>query len=190
MVYDYRAGITPIPSQTPTPKIRDIDFTVKDYEERLWTRIQNWRKLHGYNQYVKDERLCRKAEERLKDIQKGFSHDQFYKTMKGFEYRSMGENLVKGIMFPDDAMDSWLRSASHSANLKYDFKYSCLKCSYGGKECVHLMANMFNTPTAPQQSHQVQYVQPQIIIVPQVQAPKMKFTTCSFIGQWMNCYEY
>lgn len=141
MVYDYRAGITPTPSQTPTSTFRDIDFTVKDYEERLWVRIQNWRKLHGYNQYIKNDGLCIKAYQRLKDIRDSFNHDKFYIRAKEIGFTNIGENLSRNIAFPDDVMNAWLKSSSHSANLKKNYVYSCLKCSYGGKECVHLMAN-------------------------------------------------
>jgi uncharacterized protein YkwD len=106
----------------PTPTIPDqID------ENKLWSLIQDWRVRNNLKPYIKDQRLCEIASVRLKDIQTDWSHKKFIaKRFCGNSYCKIAENLAWAYVYPETLLDTWLNSLSHAANLKANYRYSCI----------------------------------------------------------------
>lgn len=101
--------------------------------EILWSLIQTWRQSdncrpEGCQPYIKDQRLCEIAEIRVEDlkgkIMQNFNHDLFVERYKNYPYK-LSENIT-GASNDQDALDLWLKSASHAAVLRTDYKYSCV----------------------------------------------------------------
>lgn len=217
MVYDYRAGVTPTPSQTPTPfptsakneKILDADELTK--------LINQHRAKLGLPAFIEDETTCKFAKFRAQDVRNDkFPHEGFRSYVNKYKFTSVFSENNTGAFYTSNALDNWLASKKgHKEALEGTWKYACVACDDIDHVCVQIFTSYDNTnhtavkgsnnvvnkkvvPTqAPpvQQPQRVQYVQPQVIIVPQVQVPPIqipqtKYTHCSFFGNSMNCYEY
>lgn len=105
--------------------------------EKLMSVVNNWRHTQGLKPYTKNDWLCEQAEKRVKEIQIDFSHNGFW-NIKG-DYRDLAENLSKDIFNEHQHLNGWLNSASHAANLKANYYFSCIRCE--NNYCVQLFAN-------------------------------------------------
>ena len=120
----------------PTSVFRKIN------ENSLFDTIQEWRLREGLPRYQKSDFLCEIAEKRLGDIKQNYSHDGFRATLEQFCKNdcTVSENLVHGPLYGEEtALNAWLNSASHSAALRENYKFSCVKSD--GYYAVHLFGN-------------------------------------------------
>lgn len=130
-------SVTPVPILSPTPT--PLPLTA----EQLMHTINAWRYAQGLQPYTKNDLLCNAAQIRVKEIQKDWSHAGFSIHLCGEIRCYIAENLVRG--FPSAAssipliLDAWLASASHAANLKANYQYSCIACENG--HCVQEFGN-------------------------------------------------
>jgi len=134
---EVRASLAPIATVAPTPYVFN--------ERKLWEMIENWRKDNNLPQYLESEFTCSVADHRVKEIVTDYSHNQFRDhiwcpTCKS-EY-TISENIntvyPSNLATENGMLDSWLNSASHSANLKFNYSHSCLRCDQG--YCVQIFA--------------------------------------------------
>lgn len=97
-------------------------------ETLLWNVIQTWRKKSGYKEYIKNDSLCRIAEERVKYLKdkgfSGFNHEGFHKYYDNYQ-SLLSENMTGGIN-EQDALERWLSSTPHRNALERNYKYSCV----------------------------------------------------------------
>lgn len=63
---------------------------------------------------------------RAQEIQTDYSHDKFLTRYRTYPVK-ISENLT-GAVSEQEALTSWLKSASHSATLHKDYQYSCISC--------------------------------------------------------------
>lgn len=121
---------------SPSPKI-GLD------EGKLWSLIQEWRQSQGLKPYIKDQRLCSVAEQRLPEIRNEWSHDKFEKRFSNAQYwpydYEIAENLAQGFDSEKNLLESWLSSSSHRKILNYSYTYSCIETSDG--YAVQVFAN-------------------------------------------------
>lgn len=111
----------------PTPEFEVI-------QDKLWLLIQDWRTQNGFQPYIKNQELCRIAEDRASvkfDNHKGFKE----KYLNNPYYLS--ENIA-GLAPAKNVFDSWLKSSPHRAALEKPYKYSCVACD---KQCVQIFSN-------------------------------------------------
>lgn len=125
-----------------TQKVEEVPRSEPITEKTLMSLIQDWRYDNYLSPYTKLDSVCRYANLRLTEIKKNFSHDGFYdKTNYPCENCRLGENLAHGYGSPTDVLNAWLKSASHAANLKDDFKYSCIRTD--GEYTVHIFVSYY-----------------------------------------------
>lgn len=112
--------------------------------DKLWSLIEEWRTKEGLPAYIKDQRICDIANNRIlevdKEIKENAPHKGFVDAVKDFPIRggSFSENIV-GAGSEEEALDKWLRSASHSAALRKSYTYSCI--STKGPYAIQEFAN-------------------------------------------------
>jgi len=135
------------PSATPSPS-PVLANVVVDYgkryldEDELWDTVNNWRKISGFNEFVKSDRLCNVASERIVEVQNDWSHDGFRGTASkiGREGEWIGENLSKHSNDDLLTLNAWLNSPSHKENLaNKNFRSSCIKTD--GVYAVQIFSN-------------------------------------------------
>ena len=119
------------PSITPYPSID---------AEKLLNLINDWKIKQGSQPYTEIKNLCDLTEIRLKEIKTNFSHDGFWKHKDDYVWKNLSENLSENYSTEQETFTGWLNSSSHSAILKSDRTYSCLRCE--DNKCVQLFANM------------------------------------------------
>jgi hypothetical protein len=119
----------------PTPLV------VKEIEkEKLWSLVQEWRVENQKTKYVENSRLCRYAKTRLDQLKTDYSHRLFLKEVRNyFPTEDVAENISEGYLNEKMILNAWLSSASHEANLKKDYTYSCIATD--GNYVVHLFMN-------------------------------------------------
>ncbi len=105
------------------------------------TKIANdWRVQNGLKPYTESSIVCHIAEERLKEVKLDYSHSGFYKETSYFlQEVYLAENLARDWRTEEATFNSFLRSASHSANLKAPYRYACIRSD--GNYVVHEFAN-------------------------------------------------
>jgi uncharacterized protein YkwD len=125
------------PSPTPTPK-QFIN------QQKLFDLIQRFRFENDLSPYKKSKFLCEIADVRSKEVPQNFSHQGFSAKRFCTNECKLGENLIGLVMSENenDALNRWLKSPGHAANLKASYTHSCLKCEYdeyiGMDYCVHI----------------------------------------------------
>lgn len=118
-------------SQQPPPF---VPITKLD-EYEMWKLIQNHRKSLGLQPFIEDERLCKIAEERAKEITTEFSHDAFVRKIEGRYYTFIprGSGIAENLLYTDVSeawgFGLWLNSPTHRKYIEGSWKYSCLRCS-------------------------------------------------------------
>jgi len=97
--------------------------------EKLTALVNDWRVSQGLQPYIKDERLCVIAKDRIKAGDD--NHAGFIAKLKSNYYQLppgsiVSENSDWGFTTEDAALRAWLHSPGHLANLKKPYIYSCL----------------------------------------------------------------
>lgn len=95
-------------------------------QDKLWEAVQDWRVKNNLKPYIKDEYLCILARMRLPEIEKDWSHNGAFKRTPS-NYKVLGENLARGFFDEKETLNAWLASASHAANLRFNFTHSCIQ---------------------------------------------------------------
>lgn len=104
----------------PTPAYQQKQLSAV----KLWSLIQDWRVSQGLQPYIKDQRLCKIAEDRVDDgvdFHKGFIEKY---NNSNYPY-AMQENQT-GAASHEDALDRWLNSPPHRATLEKPYTHSCV----------------------------------------------------------------
>lgn len=109
--------------------------------DTLFSLVNEWRIQTDLQPFTKDERICDMAKIRLIDRKGKVTHEGFKELHSRVIPNShAGENLITNAKSEQIALTAWLKSASHSANLKEDFKYSCIAAE--GDNAVQIFANI------------------------------------------------
>lgn len=115
-------------STNPNSKFFNED-NVHLNKDVLWSEIQAWRKEDGLKPYIEDKRLCEIAERRAPQLKSedeaGTPHAGFKESLGNLSELKIAENNT-GARHEREALENWLRSASHAATLREDYKYSCV----------------------------------------------------------------
>ncbi len=111
-------------------------------KDLLWGLIAKHRKNKKLPQLQIDNRLCRFANKRAKEISSNFSHDGFH-TRHLFEWCpecfEMGENLSRGFKNENQIFQAWLNSKTHREILEGKYNIGCIGTNkYGGELFVAL----------------------------------------------------
>lgn len=125
---------TVAPTEMPTPTL-PIPFSA----DRLFQLVNDWRVKEGYQPYIESEFACNVASKRLPEVEVNWSHEGFYYG-RFCKDCWLAENLADSIQYysEEHTLSSWLKSASHAANLKTPYTHSCIECSSG--YCVHIFS--------------------------------------------------
>lgn len=121
-VAGWNAGLNqPQPIPQPQNQVPAVN------SEKLWSLIQEWRTVNGFQPYTKDQRLCNIAEDRVTD---SFDYHQGFKD-KYYTYPYELTEIITEGYDEQDMLSRWLYSASHSAALRMSYKYSCVATANG-----------------------------------------------------------
>lgn len=98
--------------------------------EALWSLIQAWRQSDdcrpgGCQPYIKDQRLCEIAEDRIKD--RFDNHEGLYEKYSKYPFKI--QEIATEANSDKDALSRWLSSPPHAAGLRTSYKYSCIAVS-------------------------------------------------------------
>lgn len=91
--------------------------------EKLTALVNEWRVSQGFQPYIKDERLCVIAQDRVDDGED--NHQGFRDKYYSYPY-VLSENMIFRAYENDKALESWLNSPSHRKALEKPYKYSCI----------------------------------------------------------------
>ena len=98
--------------------------------EKLWSLVNNWRVTNNFQPYIRSDKLCDYAQQRLMEVKTDWSHGDFLSSPPSFcppgSSCLWGENLARGFTNESSALSSWLTSPTHRENLEDSFKYSCI----------------------------------------------------------------
>ena len=115
----------PIFTVPPTPRPLDAQI--------LLSEINNWRVSVGKSKYLHNEKLCPGANERLRQIEFDWSHDNFVPVVKKYfkEGYDISENLARFQTSEIETLNHWLSSSVHKANLDKPYKFTCIEVNGG-----------------------------------------------------------
>lgn len=117
-------------------------------EMELFSLIQNWRKINGYEVYIWDNELEDTALKRLQQIKQDWSHSGFWNISKekmcGVKDCWYGENLAKDSYDEQLLLDTWLKSPTHEANLKANYGATYIACE--DSYCVQIFRSYSFVP--------------------------------------------
>lgn len=142
-VLSFNAGLKS--SSLPAPYDAARLKTTHLNQDKLWSLVQEWRVSENLPPYIKDPQLCEIAKKRAPEIKNELEnpHAGFKAAVKGSTLTSnvlVTENNV-GALSETNALNQWLNSASHAAQLRRsDYKYSCIATD-GGTYAVQVFAN-------------------------------------------------
>ncbi len=120
----------PSVSPSPTPYI----FS----EDKLWSLIQDWRQSQGLSPYIKDQRLCAIAKDRVFNGPVLDSHAGLYCKYSSYPY-VVQENLAD---YPNEKtmLVRWITSPfGHKETLEKPYIYSCVQCK--NTYCSQIFSN-------------------------------------------------
>lgn len=109
--------------------------------DKEWLLIQNWRKSQNLREYMKDERLCKIANDRAietNSLGQTDNHAGLIERYSNYPY-VISEN-VTGSTSEEGILNNWLDSVPHAKALKTNYNYSCVKCD--GIWCVQIFSNL------------------------------------------------
>lgn len=108
--------------------LTNIAYINDDYEYKVFNSIQQWRVDNNLPIFKVDDNLCKVAKARSIEIQVNWSHDGL-KPNKELHYSSLGENISKDFLNPENILPAWLMSKTHRENLERDYTHFCIKCT-------------------------------------------------------------
>lgn len=118
--------VVPIPSSAPSVSIAPVAMATNSEQGRLVELMNQTRQKRGAGRMIMDKRLTALAQAHADDMQKRgyFSHRTpsgvgFAQRMKrgGFGAVPTAENLARGQSNAESALNSWMNSRPHRANL-------------------------------------------------------------------------
>lgn len=127
-----------LPSPTPTFTIPRLNT------DNLWSLIENWRQSKGLKPYIKDQRLCDIASDRVDDFD--YNHSGLYAKYSNYPY-VISENLVWNSADETAALDQWLNSPTHLENLEKPYTHSCIACV--NRYCVQIFSSFSTDKNNP-----------------------------------------
>lgn len=136
LLFFYNLDIVPVESQQKEYSRKIFDIS----EDKLWGLVQEWRTQENLATYEQSIETCRIADQRLIETKVNWSHDGFEAKRFCPQGCTLSENIARGFSNEQDILDSWLKSASHSANLKMNLPYSCIKSD--GEYVVHIFGDI------------------------------------------------
>ncbi len=96
-------------------------------ENKLWSLIQNWRKSQGLSPYIKDQRLCAIAKDRVTNDPPLDDHAGLYRKYSNYPY-VIQENLAE-YQNEQQMFNEWITSPfGHRETLEKPYSYSCIVC--------------------------------------------------------------
>lgn len=115
--------------------------------EKMWTIASEWRKSEGLKPWIKDDKLCQFANDRVNELQTSFDHQGFKNKFDWMNDQFGKDKIISeniGGAFTEKAMlyggyfikKGWLESPDHAKALRDDFTYSCIACK--NNFCVQL----------------------------------------------------
>lgn len=97
---------------------------IEQVRQEMLTAINRERTKVGASPLVLDEKLCEVAQVRAQELVESFSHSRpdgrdCYSALveMNVSYRSAGENIAAGQTTVDSAMECWMNSSGHRANI-------------------------------------------------------------------------
>lgn len=126
-----------IATSTPTPIPKEVIN-----ENILWNKINKWQTDQNYQSYIKDDKLCNLAKQRIAELKINWSNKDFEQLKKSLNYNVLAENSSRDFNSEESILNSWLNNAITKKNLTDYFKYSCIKCSKS--YCVQIFGNKNN----------------------------------------------
>lgn len=109
--------------------------------------INKWRESENRKPFIRADDLCKYADKRAIEIQYEFSHWEFQSSMDSpylENYSRVGENLSYDLPDEESTLNAWLNSASHAANLRYEYDHDCIVCR--GTKCAHIFGLTRTSP--------------------------------------------
>ena len=101
----------------------------------LWSEINVWRINQGYKPYRLNQDLCDYGKVRIEEVKTDWSHNGFWKheteVYNDLHYTYLGENLARDFSEEFQALNGWLNSPTHRANLDFPYTDSCVVTSGG-----------------------------------------------------------
>lgn len=121
---------TGVPRYAPTPTNNPVSVTSATTGGLFMEAINNYRRSQGLSDIRNDSYTCRFASTRASEITSSFSHDGFNNRVGGRTlpyptYRAVVENLAQ-TSDAGSAVNLWINSPGHAANLRADISYGCV----------------------------------------------------------------
>lgn len=123
---------SPTPTSTPSPTPRPRPKMNFKEGNSILENINVYRSSKGLNQLARHGGLCSYAQSRAVQIQSNWSHGQFNAditngTLGGAcsDCIRYGENLGKGFADSSGAVQGWLGSSGHRANIEGSWDFGC-----------------------------------------------------------------
>lgn len=122
---------SPTPKYLPTPTPADLDA------DKLLNLINEYRSTNGLKPFIKDERLCAIAKDRVENFPHLDNHEGLYKKYSSLPY-VISENLVES---PTEggALAGWISSPPHKKAMLSPAKYTCVYCK--GDYCSEIFSS-------------------------------------------------
>ena len=114
----------PLPQLTPTSKPQPPPAT------NLNDVVNQYRSSIGLPKLSTRADLCNLSKDRLNEVIVDFNHDGFRRRIDAGVFSALGftafaENIWQGNGYPKSALESWVNSPGHKANLEGDYQYGC-----------------------------------------------------------------
>lgn len=122
--------VPPITSSSNVNSYTGLDSNV------LWSLVQNWRSSQGLQPYIKDQRLCAIAEDRVSTSP--HDHTGLYQKYGNYPY-VIQENIVWSYPTEQASLNGWIGSPAHHATLIAPYADSCIACLQ--QECIEIFSS-------------------------------------------------
>lgn len=123
---------SPSPTHTPSPTPRPKPKVTFKEGNSILENINIYRSSRGLSQLARHDGLCSYAQSRASQVQSYWSHGQFNAditngTLKGAcpDCIRYGENLGKGLANSSVAVQGWIGSSGHRANIESSWDFGC-----------------------------------------------------------------
>ncbi len=108
------------------PTITPISAPKEISSDKLLTLVNEWRVSEDRQPYVKDERLCNIAKDRVENDSPMDNHEGFIRKYSSYPY-AIQENLVTETS-EAKMLTRWLNSVPHHETLNKPYTHTCIAC--------------------------------------------------------------
>lgn len=131
------------PTITPIPTIAPINLD----ENKLWNLVNDWEKQHGYQQYIKDAKLCASVDKLYSDTELLTDSNWFNKVGLNNSYQQNSTWLnTTSAMSEESVLNGWISDTKLVKTLRdYFYQYACIRCK--NQQCIMMFANKNNQYT-------------------------------------------